>query len=90
MKQTFPNIINPFFCSRGGRPSEQAAPPPEMPSWQQRSGQGHDTNKFQGQRGGYNKGGGHGGGSGGHGGYGGHGGGSHKHRGVQGAGWKRN
>ena len=25
---------------RGGRPAEMAAPPPEMPSWQQRSGQG--------------------------------------------------
>ena len=26
---------------RGGRPSEQAPPPPEMPSWQQRSGPQH-------------------------------------------------
>lgn len=60
---------------RGGRPSEQAAPPPEMPSWQQRSGQPHSAR----------------GGGGGHRGGGGHGGGRHnKHRGVQGAGWKKN
>ena len=84
MKPAFVTI-NPHFCSRGGRPSEQAAPPPEMPSWQQRSGQGHDANNFRGQRGGYNKG-GQGSGGGHHGG----GDGRHKQRGVQGAGWKRN
>jgi len=38
---------------RGGRPSEMAAPPPEMPSWQQRSGQSHaSTNYNKNQRGG--------------------------------------
>jgi len=47
---------------RGGRPSEMAAPPPEMPSWQQRSGQSHaSTNYNKNQRGG--GGGGGGGGS---------------------------
>lgn len=61
---------------RGGRPSEQAAPPPEMPSWQQRSGQVHDSRGFRGGRGG---GGSHHGGGGGY----------DKNRGVQGAGWKR-
>ena len=61
---------------RGGRASEMAAPPPEMPSWTQRSGQAHDTSRRQGGHSG------HGGGQGG--------GKHHKHRGVQGAGWKRN
>merc|ERR1719219_195497 len=86
---------------RGGRPAEMAVPPPEMPSWQQRSGQAHDSRNFnKNQRGGGHSGrsdGGHGGSyGGGHGG--GHGGGGYqgdgrnknKHRGVQGAGWKRN
>ena len=86
---------------RGGRPAEMAVPPPEMPSWQQRSGQAHDSRNFnKNQRGAGHSGrsdGGHGGGyGGGHGG--GHGGGGYqgdgrnknKHRGVQGAGWKRN
>lgn len=63
---------------RGGRPSEMAAPPPEMPSWQQRSGQSHDPKGFQGNRGGHHRGGGH------------HGGNKNRQRGVQGAGWKRN
>ena len=44
---------------RGGRPSEQAAPPPEMPSWQQRQGQAHDTKNFRGQGGGHRGHGGH-------------------------------
>ena len=65
---------------RGGRASEMAAPPPEMPSWQQRTGQAHDTSRnYSGQ--GHRQGGGHGGGQ------------KHYHnknRGVQGAGWKRN
>ena len=53
---------------RGGRPSEMAAPPPEMPSWQQRSGQTHNAQNFNkgqgGRQGGYQGGGGgyHGGG----------------------------
>ena len=38
---------------RGGRPAEMATPPPEMPSWQQRSGQSHaSTNYNKNQRGG--------------------------------------
>ena len=38
---------------RGGRVTEMAAPPPEMPSWQQRSGQSHaSTNYNKNQRGG--------------------------------------
>ena len=71
---------------RGGRASEMAAPPPEMPSWQQRTGQAHDTSRnFSGQgqqqrrpdrQGGYG-----GGGQKNH---------HNKNRGVQGAGWKRN
>ncbi len=101
---------------RGGRPSEMAAPAPEMPSWQQRSGQPHSAKNFGNQRGGYQGGGrnnqgyqrdhdnrgnqdrdqgyqdrnqGHGGQHGGHHGASG-GGGRNRHRGVQGAGWKRN
>ena len=66
---------------RGGRASEMAAPPPEMPSWQQRSGQAHNPNagNFSGhqrmrpdrqQHGGGPKN-------------------NSKNRGVQGAGWKK-
>jgi len=90
---------------RGGRPAEMATPPPEMPSWQQRSGQSHaSTNYNKNQRGGGGGGGGggshySGGSSGGsqHRGHGGGGGGyqgdgrnKNKNRGVQGAGWKKN
>jgi protein FAM98B len=65
---------------RGGRPSETAAPPKEMPSWQQRTGQAHDPRNPGGNRGGHRGGGGqHGGG----------GEGRNKNRGVQGAGWKK-
>ena len=37
---------------RGGRPAEMATPPPEMPSWQQRSGQSHASTTYKHQRGG--------------------------------------
>ena len=37
---------------RGGRPAEMAIPPPEMPSWQQRSGQSHASTTYKHQRGG--------------------------------------
>jgi len=80
---------------RGGRVTEMAAPPPEMPSWQQRSGQSHaSTNYNKNQRGGGGGGGGgsHGGGHGGRGegqGGGGDGRNKNKNRGVQGAGWKK-
>ena len=83
---------------RGGRPSEMAAPPPEMPSWQQRSGQSHDARNFQKRGGGggnKNYKAGYGGdrgnqGQSADGGYqGGHGGGRHRNKGVQGAGWKK-
>ena len=36
---------------RGGRPSEQAPPPPEMPSWQQRTGPQHGQQGGSGQGG---------------------------------------
>ena len=36
---------------RGGRPSEQAPPPPEMPSWQQRTGPQHGQQGGEGQGG---------------------------------------
>merc|ERR1711902_167936 len=36
---------------RGGRPSEQAPPPPEMPSWQQRTGPQHGQQAGGGQGG---------------------------------------
>ena len=36
---------------RGGRPSEQAPPPPEMPSWQQRTGPQHGQQGGGGQGG---------------------------------------
>ena len=61
---------------RGGRPSEQEPPPPEMPSWQQRSGPQHGARGGSSQGGlhffggssdnrGGTQGGGHGGGRGG-------------------------
>ena len=66
---------------RGGRANEMAAPPPEMPSWQQRSGQAHNANSNfssgQPRRPDRQQGGG-----GGHRNH-------HKNRGVQGAGWKK-
>ncbi|XP_012275572.1 protein FAM98A [Orussus abietinus] len=54
---------------RGGRPCEQEAPPPEMPSWQKDRVQGPST--FRGGRGGSGRGGGARGGGGGGGGRGG-------------------
>ena len=54
---------------RGGRPSEQAPPPPEMPSWQQRSGPQHGQQRGGGQGGLHFFGGGQGGSGGRGGGY---------------------
>ena len=69
------HCLTAFFALQG-RPSEQEAPPPEMPSWQQRQGQPYHQQQRGGggsHRGGGGGGGGHRGGGGGGGGY--HGGG---------------
>ena len=47
--KTFPTFFD--------RTSEQAPPPPEMPSWQQRQGQAHSAAQYQGGGGGGGRGG---------------------------------
>lgn len=63
--KNFLKTSNIYFCQvpdRGGRTSEQAPPPPEMPSWQQRSaapqgGRGGGRGGYGGgDRGAYNRG----------------------------------
>ncbi|XP_052123077.1 protein FAM98B isoform X2 [Frankliniella occidentalis] len=72
---------------RGGRTTDQAPPPPEMPSWQKERSAGGGGGRGGGGRGGGGGGGG-GGGRGGRGGHGGHGGGGGDRNRVQG-GWNQ-